>query len=214
MRLKFSLQQEATWDLLFALFRSLTYEKRVPSSSIKTASFLLPFATNPWFPGPLVFISGTRSFLLLFSRWNPVEFWGFLLDLQKFMHLYPLNFFFFNFSCNFLKICPFWNFLRRIGDLEKMEVSVVRCTQTSVGKVEFPAPKLGFCNSKQTCPKPKRVGFDMMRKSKGESVRVVLKAIRSEISRSETVVDDKANRRKSGEKTVRDLFDFHLSFCY
>lgn len=104
MRLKVSLQQEATWDLLFALFRSLTYEKRVPSSSIKTASFLLPFATNPWFPGPLVFISGTRSFLLLFPRWNPVEFWGFLLDLQKFMHLYPLNFlFFFKFQLQFSK---------------------------------------------------------------------------------------------------------------
>ncbi|XXG83316.1 hypothetical protein AAC387_Pa10g1099 [Persea americana] len=81
-----------------------------------------------------------------------------------------------------------------------MEVSVVRCSQTSVGKVEFSPRKLGFCNSMQICPKSKRIGFDLTRRWKMPSVRVALKAIRSDISRSEAVVDEKAMRKNSPEK--------------
>lgn len=81
---------------------------------------------------------------------------------------------------------------------------MVRCSQTSVGKVEFSPRKLGFCNSMQICPNSKRIGFDLTRRWKMPSVRVALKAIRSDISRSEAVVDEKAMRKNSPEKPVCD----------
>lgn len=81
---------------------------------------------------------------------------------------------------------------------------MIRCSQTSVGKVEFSARKFGFCNSKQICPKSKRICFDLTRKWKAPSFRVALKAIRSDISRSEAVVEEKAMRKNSREESVCD----------
>lgn len=57
---------------------------------------------------------------------------------------------------------------------------MVRCSQTGVGKSDFPIQKLGFSNSTQICTKVNQVGFDFMRRWKRDSIRVSLKAIRSE----------------------------------
>ncbi|XP_058077990.1 inactive beta-amylase 9-like [Magnolia sinica] len=82
-----------------------------------------------------------------------------------------------------------------------MEVSVVGSSQTIVGKTESPFRNLGFSKSKQIPFRSSRIGFDPMRNCRRASIRVALKAIRSEMCRSATVAGKKATGKILREKS-------------
>ncbi|KAG9457575.1 hypothetical protein H6P81_002083 [Aristolochia fimbriata] len=78
-----------------------------------------------------------------------------------------------------------------------MEVLAVGCSQTNVAKSELPLRKLGFCETKQISVFSNRVGYDLRRGLRGNSLRVALKTIRSELKTYEA-----SDRKKTLEKSV------------